>query len=127
MDDTKKISQRELLTSSGEPADSGASRETSNSFDFFDRLMLRDAGTFLTGALEAFGDFTAGSTSAMGDSSAVVSSAGGAVVASLFGSSSSLQRKQSKQVLTQQGKKESKHNKIIEYTEHLRCHVVEQL
>jgi hypothetical protein len=119
MDDTTKISQRELLTSSGEPADSGASRETSTSFDFFDRLMLRDAGTFLTGAMEAFGDFTAGSTSAMGDSLAVVSSAGGVVVASLFGSSSSLQRKQSKQALTQQGKKESKHNKIIEYTEHL--------
>jgi hypothetical protein len=89
--------------------------------------MLRDAGTFLTGALEAFGDFTAGSNSGRGDSSAVVSSTGGAVVASLFGSSSSLQRKQSKQVLTQQGKKESKHNKIIKYTEHLRCHVVEQL
>jgi hypothetical protein len=89
--------------------------------------MLWDAGTFLTGALEAFGDFTAGSTFGMGDSSAVVSAAGGAVVASLFGSSSSLQRKQSKQVLNQQGEKESKHNKIIEYTEHLRCHVVEQL
>jgi hypothetical protein len=101
MDDTKKTSQGELLTSSGEPADSGASRETSASFDFFDRLMLRDTGTFLTGALEAFGDFTAG----MGGSSVVVSSAGEAVVASLLGSSSSLQRKQSKQVLTQQGKK----------------------
>jgi hypothetical protein len=105
MDDTKKISQGELLTSSGEPTDSWASRETSASFNFFDRLMLRDTGTFLTGALEAFGDFTAGSTSGMGGSSAVVSSAEGAVVASLFGSSSSLQRKQSKQVLTQQGKK----------------------
>jgi hypothetical protein len=127
MDDTKKISQGELLTSSGEPVDSWASRETSASFDFFDRLMLLDMGTFLIGTLEAFGDFTAGSTSGMGGSSAVVSSAKGAVAASLFGSSSSLQRKQSKQVLTQQGKKESKHNKIIEYTEHLRCHVVEHL
>jgi hypothetical protein len=87
MDDTKKISQGELLTSSGEPADPGASREISASFDFFDRLMLQDVGTFLTGALETFGDFTAGSTSGMGDSSAAVSSAGGAVAASLFGSS----------------------------------------
>jgi hypothetical protein len=105
MDDTKKISQRELLTSSGEPADSGASGETTASFDFFDRLVLRDMGTFLTGALETFGDFTAGSTSGMGGLLAVVSSAEGAVVASLFGSSSSLQRKQSKQVSTQKGKK----------------------
>jgi hypothetical protein len=31
-------------------------------------------GTFLIGALEAFGDFTAGSTSGMGGSSAVISS-----------------------------------------------------
>jgi hypothetical protein len=127
MEDTKKISQGELLTSSGEPADSWASRETSASFNFFDRLMLLDTGTFLIGTLEAFGYFTAGSTSGMGGSSAVVSSAEGAVAATLFGSSSSLQRKQRKQVLTQQGKKESKHNKIIEYREHLRCHVVEQL
>jgi hypothetical protein len=67
--------------------------------------MLLDTGTFLTGALEAFGDFTTGSTSGMGGSSAVVSSAEVVVAASLFGSSSSLQRKQSKQVLTQQGKR----------------------
>jgi hypothetical protein len=96
MDGTRKISQGQLLTSSGEPADSWASRETSASFDFFDRLVLRDTGIFLIGALEAFGDFTAGSTSGMGGSSAVISSAEGAVVASLFGSSSSLQRKQKK-------------------------------
>jgi hypothetical protein len=58
--------------------------------------VLRDTGIFLIGALEAFRDFTAGSTFGMGGSSAVVSSAEGAVVASLFGSSSSLQRKQKK-------------------------------
>jgi hypothetical protein len=98
MDDTKKISQGELLTSSGEPADSWVSGETSASFDFFDRLMLRDTGIFLIGAREAFGDFMAGSTFGMGGSLAVASLAEGAVVASLFGSSSSLQRKQSKQV-----------------------------
>jgi hypothetical protein len=90
MDDTKKISQGELVTSSGEPEDSWASGETSASFDFFDRLALRDTGIFLIGAREAFGDFTAGSTSGMGGSLAVASSAEGAVVASLFGSSSSL-------------------------------------
>jgi hypothetical protein len=70
--------------------DSRASRETSSSFNFFDRLVLRDTGIFLIGALEAFGDFTAGSASGMGGSSAVISSAEGVVVASLFGSSSSL-------------------------------------
>jgi hypothetical protein len=55
--------------------------------------VLRDTGIFLIGALGAFGDFTAGSTSGMGGSLVVISSAEGAVVASLFGSSSSLQRK----------------------------------
>jgi hypothetical protein len=105
MDDTRKISQGQLLTSSGEPADSWASRETSASFDFFDRLVLRDTGIFLIGAQEAFGDFTAGSTSGMGGSSAVISLAEGAVVASLFGSSSSLQRKQ-KEAGFEQPKKE---------------------
>jgi hypothetical protein len=75
------------------------------SFDFFDRLVLRDTGIFLIGALEAFRDFTAGSTFGRGGSSAVVSSAEGAVVASLFGSSSSLQRKQ-KEAGFEQPKKE---------------------
>jgi hypothetical protein len=100
MDDTRKISQEQLLTSTGEPADSWASRETSASFDFFDRLVLRDTGIFLIGALEAFGDFTAGSTSGRGGSLVA-----GAVVASLFGSSSSLQRKQ-KEAGFEQPKKE---------------------
>jgi hypothetical protein len=81
----------------------------------------------LIGALEAFGDFTTGSTSGMGGSSAVISSTEGAVVASLFGSSSSLQRKQKESRFCITQKEQSKHNKIIEYTEHLRCHVVEQL
>jgi hypothetical protein len=94
MDDTRKISQGQLLTSSGESADSWASRETSASFDFFDRLALRVTGTFLIEALGALGDFTAGSASCARGSSAVIFSAEGAVVASLFGSSSSLQRKQ---------------------------------
>jgi hypothetical protein len=56
--------------------------------------VLRDTGIFLIGALGAFRDFTAGSTSSMGGSSTVISLVERAVVASLFGSSSSLQRKQ---------------------------------
>jgi hypothetical protein len=60
---------------------------------------IRDTGIFLIRALEDFRDFTASSTSGMGGSSAVISLAEGVVVASLFGSSSSLQRKQRKQVL----------------------------
>jgi hypothetical protein len=61
----------------------------------------------LIGALGAFGDFTAGSTSGMGGSLAVISLAEGAVVASLFGSSSSLQRKVkgNRFYTTQKGKK----------------------
>jgi hypothetical protein len=89
--------------------------------------VLRDTGIFLIGALGAFGDFTAGSTSGMGGSLAVISSAEEAVVASLFGSSSSLQKKSKrKQVLYNPKREKSKHNKIIEYTEHLRCPEVEQ-
>jgi hypothetical protein len=74
--------------------ESWTSRETSVSFDFFDRLVLWDIGIFLIEALGAFGDFTTGSVSGAGGSSAVISSAGGAMAVSLFGSSSSLQRKQ---------------------------------
>jgi hypothetical protein len=92
-DNARNIREDKTLTSSGESADSWASREISAPFNFFDRLVLRDTGIFLIGALGAFGDFTAGSTSGIGGSLAVISSAEGAVVASLFGSSSSLQRK----------------------------------
>jgi hypothetical protein len=56
--------------------------------------VLRDTGIFLIGALGAFGDFAAGSTSGIGGSSSVISLVEGAVLASLFGSSSSLQGKQ---------------------------------
>jgi hypothetical protein len=92
-DNARNIREDKTLTSSGESTDSWASREISASFNFFDRLVLRDTGIFLIRALGAFGDFTAGSTSGIGGSLAVISSAEGAVVASLFGSSSSLQRK----------------------------------
>jgi hypothetical protein len=107
MDDTRKISQGQLLTSSGESADSWASRKTSASFDFFDRLALRVTGTFLIEALGALGDFTAGSTSCTRGSLAVISSAKGAVPASLFGSSSSLQRKQKETGFIQPKKKKA--------------------
>jgi hypothetical protein len=80
-------------TSSGELLESWGSREMSVSFDFFERLAPRATGTSLTEVLGAFGDFVAGSTSCVGDPSAFVSSVEGAMAASLFGSSSSLQRK----------------------------------
>jgi hypothetical protein len=57
MDDTKKISQGELLTSSGEPADSGTSGETSASFDFFRPFDAPGHGNFLdrsSGGLQRF-------------------------------------------------------------------------
>jgi hypothetical protein len=119
MDDARKISQGQLLTSSGESTDSWASREISVSFDFFDRLALRVTGTFLTEALGAFGDFTASLASCTGGSSAVISLAEGAMAASLFGSSSSLQRKQKETGFIQPRKEESKHNKIIKFAETL--------
>jgi hypothetical protein len=74
--------------------ESWTSRETSASFDFFDRLVLWATGTFLIVALGAFGDFTAGSASCTGGSSAALFSVEGAVATSLFGSSLSLQIKQ---------------------------------
>jgi hypothetical protein len=55
----------------------------------------------LIGAPGAFGDFTAGSTSCIGGSSAVIFLAEGAVAASLFGSSLSLQRKPKEKYFTQ--------------------------
>jgi hypothetical protein len=84
-------------TSSEELVDWWISREAPASVDFFKRLEPRVATTFLTGAFGAFGafgDFTTGSTSCTECSSAAIVSAEGAVVASLFGSSLSLQSKQ---------------------------------
>jgi hypothetical protein len=56
--------------------------------------VLRATGTFLIEVLGAFGDFMAGSASCIGGSSTVIFLAEGAMAASLFGSSSSLQGKQ---------------------------------
>jgi hypothetical protein len=93
MDYTRKVSQGHLLMSSGKSADSWASRETSASLDFLDRLVLRVTGIFLTEALVAFNDFTAGSISCIGGSSVTTFLVEGAAGASLFGSSSSLKAK----------------------------------
>jgi hypothetical protein len=90
MDYARKVSHGHLLTSSGETADSWASRETSASLDFFDRLVLWVIGTFLIEALVAFGDFTADSVSCTEGSSATTSLAEGGAAVSLFDSSSSL-------------------------------------
>jgi hypothetical protein len=55
IDYTRKASQGHLLTSSGETADSWASRATSASLDLFDCLRLWVTGIFLTEALVVLG------------------------------------------------------------------------
>jgi hypothetical protein len=77
---TRKASQRKLLTSSGETVDAWASRETSASLAFFERLRLRVAGIFLTEAL-----VTLGAISCSEGSSAVAGRVEGAAVASFGG------------------------------------------
>jgi hypothetical protein len=63
--------------------------------------------TFLTGAFGAFGDFTTGSTSCEGGLSVTEVSVTGAVAANLFGSSSSLKRKQKVEYSVQVNRKKS--------------------
>jgi hypothetical protein len=63
IDYARKTSQGNLLTSSGETADSWASRETSAALDFFDRLVLWVTEIFLIEALVVLGTCSAGSTS----------------------------------------------------------------
>jgi hypothetical protein len=92
--ETKAKIPASTRTSSEELVDQWVSREAPASVDFFTCLEPRVATTFLTGALGAFGDFTTGSTSYEGDSSTAGVSVAGAVAANLFGSSSSLKRKQ---------------------------------
>jgi hypothetical protein len=81
------------------------------SFDFFERLAPRATGTFLTEVLGAFRDFAAGSISCAGDQSAFIFSAEGAMAASLFGSSSSLQRKPKERDFTQLERREASKKK----------------
>jgi hypothetical protein len=79
----KQVNKRKSLTSMGETIYAWASRETSGSLAFFERLLLQVSGIFLTEALVTLGA-TAGSTG----SSASTGDIEGAVV-SIFGSSSS--------------------------------------
>jgi hypothetical protein len=92
--ETKAKIPASACTLSEELVDRWAYREAPASVDFFSRLEPRVATTFLTGALGAFGDFTARSTSCDGGSSIAGVSVAGAAAANLFGSSSSLKRKQ---------------------------------
>jgi hypothetical protein len=82
----RKTGQEHSLTSSGETADSWASRETSASLAFFERLLPRVKGTFLTEAL-----VVVGAISCTEGSSVVIVGVEGVAVVSLCGSSSSLQ------------------------------------
>jgi hypothetical protein len=86
----RKTSQGHSLTSWGETAESWASRATSASLAFFERLRLRVAGIFLTEAL-----VTLGAISCSEGSSAVTGGVEGAAVVSFGGSSSSLQEETS--------------------------------
>jgi hypothetical protein len=83
----RKMSKRKkLLTSWGEAKDSWASRETSGSLAFFERLGCRGTGTFFTEAL-----VTLGATFWAGGSSSTAGGIEGVPVAVFDGSSSSLQ------------------------------------
>jgi hypothetical protein len=73
MEGARKISTVQSLTLSGESVGSCASRETLASWDFFDRLVLRDAVIFLVEALVALGACTAGLVSCTGGSSVITS------------------------------------------------------
>jgi hypothetical protein len=83
--DRKRKKQKRLLTSSGEPVDAWASRETSGSLAFFEHLLLQVSGTFLTEALVTLG----AATGSVG-SAAITGDIEGAVVSSFGGSLSSL-------------------------------------
>jgi hypothetical protein len=82
---TRKGKQIRSLTSLGETVDAWASIETLGSLAFFEHLLLRVSGTFLTEALVTLGA-AAGSVG----SAAVTGDIDGAVVSSFGGSSSSL-------------------------------------
>jgi hypothetical protein len=86
----RKTRQGHLLMSSGETADSWASRATSVFLSFFERLRLRAVGIFLTEALVILG-----AVSWAEGSSAITDGVKGAAVVSFGGSSSSLQEETS--------------------------------
>jgi hypothetical protein len=99
-----------VLTSSEELVDRWASRETLASVTFFRRLEPQVEETLLAGD---FGDFTTRATSWKEGSSAAVASAEGAVVASFFGFSLSLQRKQKAKTSHKLKKREHVKDKIL--------------
>jgi hypothetical protein len=80
-----KSTKGRLLTSLGETIDAWASRETSGSLAFFERLLLRVSGIFMTEAL-----VTLGATAGSAGSSAGTGDIEGAAVSIFGGSSSSL-------------------------------------
>jgi hypothetical protein len=92
----KRASQQKLLTSLEEIVDAWASRETSVSLAFFKRLRFWGTGTFLTEAL-----VTLCAISWAGGSSSTTGGIEGVAVASVGGSSSSLQE-ESKLCITRQ-------------------------
>jgi hypothetical protein len=100
----------------GETADSWASRETSASLAFFERLRLRVAEIFLTEAL-----VTLGAISCSAGSSAVTSRVEGAAVVSFGGSSSSLQEETS---YVQHERKKASTVQLQSSKKHLRCQEV---
>jgi hypothetical protein len=113
-DHTKKRKEGQSLTPSGELVESWTSRETSASFDFFDRLVLRATGTFLIEVLGAFGDFTAGSASCIKGSPTVIFSAEGVMAASLFGSSLSLRKQEETDFIQPKRKKEVQQSRKVQ-------------
>jgi hypothetical protein len=105
MQETKANMPASTHTSSEELVDRWASREALAFVDFFTRVEPRVATIFLTGALRAFGDFTAGSTSCEGGSLIAGVSVVGAAAANLLGFSSSLKRKQKVKLFVQVDRK----------------------
>jgi hypothetical protein len=82
----KQVNKKEkLLTSLGDTVDAWASRETSGSLAFFERLLLWVFGIFLIEAL-----VTLGAATSSAGSSAVTGDIEGADVSSFGGSLSSL-------------------------------------
>jgi hypothetical protein len=105
MQETKANMPVSTRTSSEELVDRWASREAPVFVDFFTRVEPRVATIFLTGALGAFGDFTARSTSCEGGSLIAGVSVAGAAAANLLGFFSTLKRKQKVKLCVQVDRK----------------------
>jgi hypothetical protein len=103
---TKRASQQKSLTSLGAIVDAWASRETSVSLAFFERLRFWGTGAFLTEAL-----VTLCAISWAGGSSSTTRGIKGVAVSSVGGSSSSL-HEENKLCVTR--RKQGKHGAIEE-------------